>query len=102
VALGENKQVFWWGSNATLEMVNTPVDLNLGSKIPDMNSEYYPVRVMTAWSKTLNVTYLNIADCRASDVQSALKHKVLASLIGKYEEQYALNDSKLNTVLLTY
>lgn len=60
-----------------------------------MNNEFFPVRILTAWSKTINVTYVTIADCRTSELQNSMKHKVLGQLITKFEEKYAFNDSKL-------
>ncbi len=59
-----------------------------------MNNEFFPVRILSAWSRTLNVTYVTIADCRTAELQNSMKHKVLGTLINKFEEKYAFNDSK--------
>jgi len=60
-----------------------------------MNNEFFPVRILCAWSKTLNVSYVTIADCRTSELHNSTKHKVLGTLISKFEEKYAFNDSKI-------
>jgi hypothetical protein len=62
-----------------------------------MGNDFTPVRVLTAWSKTMNVTYLTIADSRTTELQPVLKQKVLSQLSAKYEEGNVFNDGKLSS-----
>jgi len=57
-----------------------------------MNINYHPVRIHCAWSKTMSVTYVTIADTRTSDASTNLQQKILSQLITKIEESYACHD----------
>jgi len=56
-----------------------------------MNSDFAPVRVLCSWSKSVNITYVTLADTRAVQLTSHAKQKVLGTLISKIEEHHAWN-----------
>jgi len=58
-----------------------------------MNPDFHPLRVMCTWSKSLNVTYVTLADTRPVPIAASLKHKILSTLTAKIEENYATNNS---------
>jgi hypothetical protein len=60
-----------------------------------MSADFTPVRVLTAWSKTMSVSYLTIADSRTTELQPVLKQKILSQLSLKYEEGNVFNDGNL-------
>jgi hypothetical protein len=54
-----------------------------------MNADYNPVRIFCAWSKTMSVTYVTIADSRTAELQSGLRSKILNQMTTKIEESNA-------------
>lgn len=64
-----------------------------------MNINYNPIRIHCAWSKTMSVTYVTIADTRTSDAPINLQQKILSQLITKIEESYACHDGKSKMIL---
>jgi len=92
VVMMDNKKILWFGSNATIEDQSLPIEANLNLKIPNMNPDFHPLRVMCTWSKSLNVTYVTIADTRPVQMAPTLKQKVLTTLTSKIEENYATNN----------
>ena len=50
---------------------------------------------MCAWSKSISVTYISLADCRTIDLAPAVKTRVFKTLIAKIQEEHAVQHSKL-------
>ena len=92
VMLLENKKVFWCGSNATIDNECLPIEINLSQKVPSMNINFIPVRILCSWSKTTNLTYITLADARTIDAVTATKHKITATLTAGYEENQTFKD----------
>jgi len=59
-----------------------------------MNNEFTPIRVLCSWSRSLNVTYVTLADTRAVQLTSFAKQKVLGTLTSKIEETQSFNNGK--------
>jgi len=59
-----------------------------------MNPDLFPARILCAWSKTTNVTYVTLADSRTMRANPLVKHKILGILNTKMDEMQAINDGK--------
>ena len=57
-----------------------------------MNADFNPVKVFCAWSKTMSVTYVTIADSRTAELQNGLKSKIINQMSTKIEESYAIHE----------
>jgi len=91
----DNKKVLWWGTNASLDCMSVPIEIDMQKKIPGYNKDFTPVKILCTWSKTMNVTYITMADSRTTEFAPSVKQKILSTLTNKIEESCGLNNIDL-------
>ena len=52
------------------------------------------MRILSTWSKNVNILYATVADTRAGNLSQTMKHKILNTLNNKWEET-SLSESKI-------
>ena len=98
--LAESRRVYWMGTNGSMINNARLTELDLSGKIPSFTNatDLAPIKILTAWSKTMSVTYLTIADTRTVDQPNPAKDKILSLMIQKLDEYSAHADLDLPLV----
>ena len=93
--LHENLKLYCSGTNSMNESHSIPELINIDKKFPEFfnNNDFCPVRILSAWNRTLSIIYVTIADARSFQNTSNAKQKsfqILSTLANKWRDSNLL------------
>lgn len=94
-----NRELFWFGTSGSLQKQNTPINFELGEKLPGLfkekNSVVYAmgqqidfavVKIDCSWSKSLSLTNLTIVDLRPINKEQT--YNKIASVLDQLSKKW--------------
>lgn len=93
----ETRKIAWTGTNGSITETNKFIEADLTQKVPEYTNsiDISPLKVFTAWSRTMSLTYVTFADIRSVDIGSQAKAKVITTLTQHLEENRAYSNIDL-------
>ena len=90
IIMAENRKLFWFGTCGDLDYESKPKIFNLEAKLGSQfgSMDYGCVRVACAWSRSLSITYLTMADLRSvKNLNTPKINNILNLLASKWDNQ---------------